>query len=592
MRLLSVCLIGVILIVCGCGQSSSGKGAPPPDIGISLSAASIGQYEKLELNLALTFTDEYTNPFDPDEIDMRGVFTSPTAAEWTVPAFWDGLAWKIRFAADETGEWTCRVEADTMTENRVSTDQTFTVNPSGLNGWIRVSDDDLHFLEYDSGESFLGRGHCRPWWLDPEDESNTFNPVLVQVNNVNQINWNGMNLDSLCAAMNAAGMNWLVYWLAPWDNLLVTSDDQHGAGYIGSGCDRYDMNAAVNLDRLFETAEQYGIHIQLCLWPHDALRDTMHDWYVNWNSAEWWSLNPFNQINPDAAAFFTDSGSWAVQAKLYRYMIARWGYSQALGMWDVAVEIDGTMAGANAVTWVQGMTDYFHANDPFGHPVTGSRYDGGSSWDAGFAVMDVPQMHYYSNREDPVAAGDDIAAGIAYLRANFAKPAFYGEFGTDNQVYQPDHLHAGIWASLAAGSAICALDWNDGGNWGDMTPAMYDHMLILSAFTQDIAFDKLGLQEAALSAGGLTVLGMGNNTFAFGWIQDPVQSATITGAVLQYSGLSDGNYTVEWWDTWILDGGGAPQLTRTDTGVNSTGGTFTIGVPDFYRDTAFKIVIE
>ena len=36
---------------------------------------------------------------------------------------------------------------------------------------------------------------------------------------------------------------------------------------------------------------------------------------------------------------------WVYQQKLYRYMLARWGYSRSLGIWELVNEIDALTAG-------------------------------------------------------------------------------------------------------------------------------------------------------------------------------------------------------------------------------------------------------
>ena len=65
---------------------------------------SVGQYEKYEIVLELTGT--FQNPYDPGEVDLGAVFTSPSGAEWNINGFYDGERWLIRFAPDEPGAWT------------------------------------------------------------------------------------------------------------------------------------------------------------------------------------------------------------------------------------------------------------------------------------------------------------------------------------------------------------------------------------------------------------------------------------------------------------------------------------------------------
>ncbi|MBM4027253.1 MAG: DUF5060 domain-containing protein, partial [Planctomycetes bacterium] len=70
-------------------------------------SASVGLYEKLELRIDLDA--DFRNPFDPEEIDLRAVFTAPSGKKWRIwgfynPSSWAAL-WMVRFAPTETGTW-------------------------------------------------------------------------------------------------------------------------------------------------------------------------------------------------------------------------------------------------------------------------------------------------------------------------------------------------------------------------------------------------------------------------------------------------------------------------------------------------------
>ena len=73
-------------------------------------SGTVGLYEKLQLGVDLQAT--YSNPFDPDEIDLWAEFTAPSGkcAEdlgllRSAPAI---PAWMVRFAPTETGTWKYR----------------------------------------------------------------------------------------------------------------------------------------------------------------------------------------------------------------------------------------------------------------------------------------------------------------------------------------------------------------------------------------------------------------------------------------------------------------------------------------------------
>jgi len=68
----------------------------------------VGLYERFEVSFNINNANEYVNPFDPEEVDITAVFTSPSGKKWKIPGFYYysmGTLWKIRFSPDEAGTW-------------------------------------------------------------------------------------------------------------------------------------------------------------------------------------------------------------------------------------------------------------------------------------------------------------------------------------------------------------------------------------------------------------------------------------------------------------------------------------------------------
>ena len=102
-----------------------------------------------------------------------------------------------------------------------------------------------------------------------------------------------------------------------------------------SGLGRYDQNICGRLDQLLELCEQRGMQLSLNLWFHAFLSETV------WGGGnERWETNPYSQVTKPKD-FYRSDAAWAFQEKLYRYMIARWGYSRSLGIWFIVDEING-----------------------------------------------------------------------------------------------------------------------------------------------------------------------------------------------------------------------------------------------------------
>lgn len=523
----------------------------PYTFSVEASPSTVGAYEKLEVSLSWDHATDYENPFDPQEVLLAGVFTAPSGRRWRVPGFWDGSGWCIRFVPDETGEWRVKAEVEDANGMNTSDAVPFICVSSEHHGPITLSSEDPFYFLHQDGTPFWGIGHNRCWSLE-------------------QLGWTPQDGYTLLTDMADAGMNLLGFWMAPWDTQLVT---------LSTGYDRYDMNRALELDAIIEDAERKGIKLLLAVWAHDALRDIGHPW-----GNGQWQDNPFKDLS-SCDAFLTDAASWTYQKNLYRYIMARWGYSRAIGLWHTICEIEG-IGTTSAITsaknlWHDKVTQYFRDNDPFEHPVTGSNTHHSGLWTAGYAAMDSPQIHVYEATGDPIHIASRIAHWVSSLRGSQSKPAMIGEFGTSNQALQPEHIHNGAWAGLASGGAVSPLDWNDGGAWGDMTPAMFDTMAVLSAFAADLPLGASPLEPAAPDVAGCNAWGMQEDDFAFGWILSP-SGGTVTGETLTLSGLNDGDYTVAWWNTWTGD----VQTAQ----ATCSGGSLVVPVPDFSKDIAFKVL--
>ena len=88
----------------------------------------MGLYEKFELRIDLEAT--YANPYDPEEIDLRAEFTSPSGKQWTIwgfynPSDWSRL-WMVRFAPTEKGSWSYVVKVTDREGTAQSRPRTFT----------------------------------------------------------------------------------------------------------------------------------------------------------------------------------------------------------------------------------------------------------------------------------------------------------------------------------------------------------------------------------------------------------------------------------------------------------------------------------
>jgi hypothetical protein len=526
-------------------------GSPPRVGAVRADRTSLGRYERIELTAALTAT--YDNPYDQAQIAFSANFHAPSGGIREVPGFWDGRdAWKVRFTPDEIGAWRFTVHVRDHFGSADSSPGSFDVAASDRHGWLQIAswhDPTLspRYLVYHDGTPFYGVGRCEAFTLsDARTDANG------DLNTLKRMHANGENL---------------VVW---WPHYSFTFFSNSATSY-----ERVDMQL---IDSYLASAERLGITVVYTIWDHNLLRGDGHPW-----GRGDWGRNGFRQLTPNAADFFTDEQSWRWQENLYRYIIARWGYSPSI-LWMTVSELDGTSAGSQQDAWHAKINNYFVRNDPYRHPTTAS-LSGDKFWPAGYAVTDIPQLHAYAEQKDALKMGDSIADWTARMWQNQARPNVIGEFGTTNSRVDLPLVHNGIWAGLASGAAITPLRWSDRGAWGRTRDTVMAQLHHLSTFVADIPFPSLDLKPAQLHADGtgLTARGLSSAGYAIVWVQARQPNETRTGANITISGLQDGNYVVRPFDTWEGD-------PLAETTAQATGGELTIALPAFRNDIALKII--
>ncbi len=507
--------------------------APPVITAVTPLTNNVGMYRKFEATVGLT--NVYgLSPYDPYQVSLEGIYSSPSGVGWTNYGFYmeetgDAYGrgrWKIRFAPNETGKWSYHVRVVTPFGTNATANSTFDCVASGDHGWLRVCNDDPHYLEYDDDSSFYGIGYCRPYYADDEG--------------IFQDAWDH-------------GVNLIHWWMAPYDTMLTVEgvgQDREDSSYT-----TYEQGRAARIDRVVELAEQYNVKLVFTIWTHDALRDfNYHKFRSNgswqkafdtkWKEPEWY-INAFSRMDEPAKSqkFFHDSKYFRYQENLYRYIIARWGYSQGVGMWALVSEMFGTMANSlncvrwqdpqfvtnksalvgqdpylnmdtnqvdgldYSIPWLSWIHGYFKTNDPFRHPTTASGATD-EYWDQGDEVVDIPQIHSYAESYGYVTPPITFAKYNHYMRQHFNKPFFIGETGSWRwQTYQPDFLRASMWPALCSGAPITPMMWTVPGFgqfcdpvMGPWLDDMADEAQLFAQFIQGIDFNHVHFSPAVVSA--------------------------------------------------------------------------------------------
>lgn len=574
-RPLILFILFAMLLASGCGSvpvhPTATSTARPDQPSISVVApdrTELPRYESLELSVSLKA--KYTNPYDLRQVSLDGLFTGPGGLQMKVPGFWDGeTSWRVRFTPSQVGQWNYSLTVKDVRGMSLPYEGKFTVTASDLHGWLQAGNwvnpaYSGHYLVYQDGSPFYGIGHCDAFSLAVD----------------------GFSIDTgvgLFDEMKKAGENYVVWW------------PLYNNSPISSSYSDYSIGSLKMIDLLVADAQKKGIFLVFTIWDHPELRDNTHP--GSWGTGNW-SKNGFSQLG-DLQSFFTSPEAWAWQENFYRYIIARWGYSPAIGMWQTVSEINGTNAYGQTDPWHKQVNDYFVANDPYRHPTTASKSGGGNdiSWPEGHKVMDAPQVHIYDPlNNNPVGAASVLAQWTSTMWNEASRPNWVGEFGTPGDAYYPELFHNSIWAALGAGAAMTPAEWNSGGNWGEMTPAMLADMHRLAQFVSDIALAKLNPSPLQINSRDPQVRGWGvaGKDGGLFWVQDfslegksmdEIRSSQITRKNVRVDlvGIAAGTFNITPYDTW--QGSYLPAISVTCT----DGQACPIALPDFKADLAFKI---
>jgi hypothetical protein len=502
----------------------------PPIIGIKqVNSITVGLYEKFEAILDLKNAD-YTNPYDPEEIDVQATFTSPAGKQLRIFGFFDDYndvaQWKVRFAPNEIGQWGYSIQATDKDGTGTSEAFQFDAIESEHHGWIKTSPYNPHYLMHDDGTSFYGVGVAYPW----------------------QVNDGSTGL----AQLQANGANMFYYWNSTYDMGFGLIES------VNSGLGRYDQPKCNRIDRILEWSEARRLTMMLSIWPHDYLDASV--WQKQWGQ------NPYNQIT-SAVGFYGSEAAWLYQEKQYRYIIARWGHSRSMGIWELVCEINGTDGWAfgnrdDVLKWVESANDFLKQNDPYGRPTTVSQ-SGGLYWSAGYKIVDLPNVHLYETSWTPHYSNDPLRSSLwiyGYVAQqfwrDFEKAGIYGEAGYLNNygnfsAGSADYIkmyHNALWATWSNGLAATPLWW-DFDTKSIFTADLMAQLLAFSKIVHGIDYAHISFNPVPVTVSDCDAYAMARDSVAFGWIRD-IKGVNVSGKLLILKGLVNAPYSVKWLNPW------------------------------------------
>ena len=492
-------------------------------------------YEKYELTFDLDL--DYDNPFDPEQVDLRVDFTSPTEKKFRVNGFlyqpfrrslengtekWKAAGapvWMVRFAPNEVGYW----QMDFSVTNRRGTlkprdqflgkGQGFTVTPAKNPGFIRIGKANPRGFTYDNGKPFFPVGENMGW----PGQRGTY------------------DYDDWLAALGKAGGNWIRLWMCSWSGALEWSATGRGERRSGDyhGVGVYSLDNAAKVDAILDAAEKNNVATLLCFGTYGEFTTG-----GAFNEGQW-KANPYNKANGGPCEkpedFWTNTAARKLYRQRLRYIAARYGYRTSLQAWEFWNEANPP------ADWVGEMARYLKGNfspeesaaDPYRHLVSTS-YGSDAIWK--LPEMDFTMTHNYGTGD--ISDHAPVTHNDAAQFAAYGKPHLLAEFGIDwrdpDSKYDPDgkavNFHNGLWAAMASGDAGTAMLW-----WWDNYVApknLYGQFAAARSFANSVNWSKGAWKPAVFDA---PVVRADKATFSDltlpasgGWGKSAVSDFTIT----------------------------------------------------------------
>jgi hypothetical protein len=360
----------------------------------------------------------------------------------------------------------------------------------------------------------------------------------------------------------------------------------------GTGLGKYDQLLSSRIDELLDELEKRDMLLSLNLWFHSFLSETV---WGGFNVA--WPTNPYQMVTP-AKDFYSSDKAWNYQEKLYRYFIARWGYSRSMAVWFVVDEVNGTDGWAMgdslaAGIWGQKVHDYFKQHDPWQHLTTGTRSGGINEWwQDGYNAFDMAGREIYEAQGFPIIKDGQIESSethpLTYSYRNYAgqvqklwngfeKPAIIPETGWDHTFYEmsmpgyKSQYHNALWVTLATGTAMSPFWWSYSRALNDNVVTY--QLLSFRNFVDQISFNKLtSVHPIEVNNSEGDAYAMGSDQLIFGWAVNA--KTDMAGKTLTLPNVGKGKYKLRLYHTW-----GGRFLDEGEKELESKGKSVSFDIP-------------
>ena len=363
---------------------------------VTPSASKVKQYDAIFFEVALA--GEWENPYLQEEAALDMVLTAPSGKELVLPCFYKSgdcaaSVWEARFTPQEKGKYTYffRYSEDGKVASE-SAPATFKSRRSRLQGILHVRDN--WTLVYDNGKPFRGVGINLCWESRTEDDSKFFSDLHEQHDR--------FNFDAMLPDFAKNGGNFTRMWICDWNFPIDRQNGFNNHRYTET-TEYMNESACARLDHVLTLCEDLDIKVMLCMGQGN--------------------VKPHRE-------FFNCPCAKTRYRNYLRYIVARWGYSPAVGMWEFFNEIDnvqhndpaGVIPAEEIVAWHDEMSTYLAGLDPFQHIRTTSISHRDLNGLNDLANLDINQKHIYN-------ATHVVPETIDTYSAKHNKPYIVGEVG-------------------------------------------------------------------------------------------------------------------------------------------------------------------
>lgn len=491
------------------------------------------QYSKVEVDIELM--QKFNNPYMQEEVALDMLIVTPSGKEQVLPCYFVSekerniSCWKARYAPQESGLYQYKIQLIKKGKKKTtSKTSSFEVVKSKNPGFLHAKSDWI--LEFDNGRPFRGIGENICWESRDEDDSKFFKRLHEKAELY--------NYDYLLTEFAKNGGNFFRTWMCSWNLPIDYKGPFNNARYTQSD-EYYNPSALARMDYLVELSESLDLYIMLTLGQGGYLTSD-------------------RGVVDNAEDFFISKKARAWYKNRLRYIVARWGYSTSIAMWEFFNEVDNVqfqnknnpINGKVIADWHDDMSAYMKQIDPYRHIVTTSISHRDIEGLNSIKNIDINQKHIYNNTSS-------IPAEIERYVQEFGKPYIIGEFSRewdwsknfDDFSHEMDvDFKRGVWYGLFSPTPVTPMSW-----WWEyfdvrgLTPY---YRKIREVSDRMLAAGRGSFEPLTVKAGTSHAFGVKCGEEIFVYLFNPEHSTLITDVTIPASGGR--NYKVQAIDPTML----------------------------------------